>query len=598
MANGEMAPKMIPFLIWPHQIDAIKDIYRDRDSGERKLGFEDVVVEKSRGEGMSWMGILFALHAWLFEPYSKIGLVSRTQEAADDPEDSDSLFWKIDWEMGQLPLWMVGSGDRNGDWKRVVDRHTLLNKRNGSMIKASAATGDVFRGGRLTWALMDEFAFFKKGEDADALNASHGATNSRLFVSTVNGQHNEYHRVAHDPATYKVIIDWKQNISRNRGLYTLKKGRPVALDAKNNPLPENYRRMTQDVLDLFSQLRSKGFRLEGRIRSPWYDKECNRVGMTPKRVAQELDRNYAGSESVVFGEEFQLAVKDTVRPPTHTGRFTVLQDTANGKMNYKAQFETIRGGNADIWLPLDARGRPPKGNYAIGGDIGTGMGGAFTSNSSLFGIDMDTKEQVLGIAANTIEPSDFADLAVAVANWLWGAYLGWEHNGPGSAFTKRLITLMYPDCYQRQIPDKKGRKTQKRTLGWWTDQKSKPIMFDEAARAVRHKEVAVRCEKLQKEFGQYVYDGTGKIIHASAGTTDDNASAGTAHGDRVIAFCVTLQMLLDRPTVTWDDDKPKDPSKSPPVDTMAARMAMHAAEDRQQRSSGDDWRGSCLSRRR
>ena len=217
-----------PFIVWPHQADAVREIYRDRVTGEPRLGFDDTVVEKSRGEGMSWMGILFALHWWLFEPYSKIGLVSRTEEAADDPEDSDSLFWKIDWELTQLPLWMAGR--RGPDWKRVVDRHTLTNKRNGAMIKASAATGDVFRGGRLTWALMDEFAFFKKKEDADALNASHGATDSRLFVSTVNGQHNEYHRIAHDPSTYKVIIDWKQNVSRNRGLYKFEKGVPVAID--------------------------------------------------------------------------------------------------------------------------------------------------------------------------------------------------------------------------------------------------------------------------------------------------------------------------------------------------------------------------------
>ena len=586
-----MQPKTFPFIVWPHQVDGIRDIYQDRKTGEPRLGFDDIVVEKSRGEGMSWMGILFAVHSWLFEPHSKIGLVSRTEESADDPDDSDSLFWKIDWQLTQLPLWMVGT--KNKDWRRIIDRHTLTNKRNGSMIKASAATGDVFRGGRLTWALMDEFAFFKKGEDAAALNASHGATDSRLFVSTVNGQHNEYHRVAHDPATYKVIIDWKQNVSRNRGLYTMQKGLPVAVDA-DNPLPKNYDPPSEEVLDLFSSLRKKGFRLEGKQRSPWYDKECNRPGMTPKRIAQELDRDYAGSEAVVFGDEFKMAVEKTVKKPVHTGNITVIKDTSSGEMEVKGQFESVRGGDVDIWMPLDARGRPPRGNYAIGCDVATGLGGSWSSNSTLTAVNIDTREQVLGLATNTTEPADFADLAVAIANWLWGAYLGWEHNGPGAAFTKRIITLKYGDCYRRQVADRRGGKTRQRTLGWWTDPKSKALMFSETARAVRHTDIAVRCEKLQKEFGQYVYDGQGSIIHAETGTTDDNASAGKAHGDRVIAFGVTCMMLLDRPSSLPVDEHTPGARSHP--DTMHARMQMYAEEDRKTQDVRDKWRGSCLTR--
>ena len=595
LLDGVRQPMTFPFIVWPHQMDAINEIYADRDTGDPRLGFDDIVCEKSRGEGMSWIGILMALHSWLFEPYSKIGIVSRTEEAADDPEDSDSLGWKVDWEMTQLPLWMVGK--RNVDWKRVLDRHTWTNKRNGAMIKASAATGDVFRGGRLTWALMDEFAFFKKGEDAAALNASHGATDSRLFVSTVNGQHNEYHRVAHDPATYKVIIDWKQNVSRNRGLYKMEKGLPVTIDPDSNPLPKHYDPPTEPVLDLISQLRQKGFKLEGKLRSPWYDKECNRPGMTPKRIAQELDRDYAGSESVVFGHEFKAAVAKTVKRPFHSGRFTVLEDVTSGELQLKVQFETLRGGDSDLWLPLDAIGRPPRGNYLIASDVSTGQGGSHTSNSTLVGINIDTKEQVLGIASNTISPADWADLSVGLCNWLWGAYLGWEHNGPGSAFTKRLKTLMYGNVYMRKVLDRKGRNRGMKSMGWWTDEKTKPAMFDEMARAVRHNDIAVRCEKLQTEFGQYIYDGQGRIIHAESGTTDDNASAGKAHGDRVIALGVGCQMLLDRPSSIMTESNQQGNGRKPPVDTMASRMLDYADEDRGKRKNPDRWRGSVLSGR-
>ncbi len=70
-------------------------------------------MEKSRAEGVSWMMLMFALRDWLFEPMSKLGLVSSTLDKADNPKDSDSLFWKIDWQLTKLPKWMYGD-KKNG----------------------------------------------------------------------------------------------------------------------------------------------------------------------------------------------------------------------------------------------------------------------------------------------------------------------------------------------------------------------------------------------------------------------------------------------------------------------------------------------------
>ena len=585
IVNGVRQSMKLPFITWPHQDVAILQMFEH-------LGFEDVGVEKSRGEGMSWIGILLALWYWLFVENSSVGLVSRTEAAADDPENSDSLFWKIDWELTKLPPWLAGL--KGKDWKRVVDRHTISNHRNGARITAGAATGDVFRGGRLTWVLMDEFAFFKKNEDVDALNSSHGATNSRLFVSTPNGQHNEFHRImTSDSSMVKVVIDWKQNVSRNRGLYRFEQGVPVAIDPVNNPLPEHYNPPSEDVVALFSRLRKKGYRLEDCERSPWYDHECDRAGMTPKRIAQELDRDYAGSESLVFGVEFNAAVKKTIVPPTARGSFDVIEDTSDGSLNFRVTFNTVWDGNVDLWMPLDVQGRPPRSRYAVAADVATGNGGGYTSNSTLVALNLDTMEQVLGFASSTIEPSDFADFSVGIANWLWGAYLGWEHNGPGSAFTKRILTIGYSNCYRRKSHDKKGRRITKQ-LGWWTDQKTKPTMFSEINRSIRAHESIVRCPTLANEFRQYVY-ANGKIEHAASLMTEDSASKGQAHGDRVIAYGVVLQMVLDRPAgmAIVDDQKPSN--GEPPPNTMAARMKIYAAEDLALRHDPDGWQGSVLS---
>ena len=49
-----------------HQIPIIQQL---RDN----LGVQDIGLEKSQREGMSWIAILLALHDWLFTPMAKIG---------------------------------------------------------------------------------------------------------------------------------------------------------------------------------------------------------------------------------------------------------------------------------------------------------------------------------------------------------------------------------------------------------------------------------------------------------------------------------------------------------------------------------------------
>jgi len=599
--DGVKYSKRVPFIPWPHQVDAIRKI-------NEHLGHEDIGVEKSRGEGMSWIAVLFACNSFVNDEDAKVGLVSRTELAADNPDDSDSLGWKIDYELDCLPEWMVGIKGR--DWTRNRNNHTWAHKWTGSSIAAGAATGNIFRGGRLTYAVMDEFAFFNKGEDTEALNSSHGSTNCRVFVSTVNGCHNEYYNVMHEPsAMVPVVIDWKQNVTRNRGLYVMKRGKPVAVDPVNNPLPSHYNPPTKEVLDLFSRLRSRGFNLEKnkdgeRIqRSPWYDHECDRAGMTPQSIAQELDRDYGGSSFLVFGNEFIKAVHQSIAVPTHTGNFSVTSHVEDGEMVMKAEFQEIRSGPVDLWVPLNVQGRPPKGMYALSADISSGLGGSHTSNSTLYGSDLSTHEQILGYAANTIEPSEFADLSVAAALWLYGAYLGWESNGQqGGAFTKRIKDLKYPNCYRRHS-FKKKKRTVTTDLGFHTDDYSKGIMFSEMTRAVRASEAIVKCKKLALEFRQYVMIN-GKIEHAQSLTTKDDSSKGKAHGDRVIAFGVNCQQLLDRPSEYVGvimDEQGKAMVKSQSISgTMAERVDMYRQEDRaaELNKRRDRWVGSVLKRRR
>ena len=133
--QGVMLPKKLPFITWPHQDVAIIKIMEN-------LGLRDIITPKSRGEGMSWIACLLSLHQFVFHRMSKIGIVSENEEKAIDADNTDSLFWKINWELDQLPHWMVG--ERGTGFRLHKSKGDFVNENNGSTISGCAATGTCF----------------------------------------------------------------------------------------------------------------------------------------------------------------------------------------------------------------------------------------------------------------------------------------------------------------------------------------------------------------------------------------------------------------------------------------------------------------------
>jgi hypothetical protein len=570
---GRQLPKAIPFIPWDHQEPAIKTM-------KENLGIRDIAVYKSRGEGFSWISVLLAQHDWTFENMAKIGLVSSTELKADDPGNLDSLLAKIIWNLDRQPAWMVGEKDR--DWKRIVTGHSLVNLRNGSQINAFAATSDTGRSGRYKWFLADELAFWDIKKGREFMESIRASTECRLAISTPNGSEGAFYDMIHVPSNVvKVRVHWTQNNYRNRGLYKIVEGAPEPVEGRHNPMPFEYIGPGEEVQNLFSRLRAKGFRLEGRIRSPWYDTECDKADSTPQSIAQEYDLDFGGSMYRVFSPEFMEKVRDTVRRPLHRG--VIDFNTESLDVDYTDRMDA---GECKLWVELDANGNPPVGTYVLGVDIGSGQGGSHTSNSVCEVINRVTGEQVLEWASNMIEPSDFASLCVAIAKWFYNGYLGWEANF-GGGFTKRVIALGYGNVYYRTVMWRKAKKKQKE-VGWWTDDRTKELMFSDMYRKARSGEVVLRSDDLLRECGEYIRSGPkSSIVHVLSTSTSDASSRGKAHGDRVIAFSLAVQLLEDRPVL--DRDRVDVTSGPPPVNTLAWRVLQWDRKDKL-----DDWEDGTL----
>lgn len=572
-AAGHKLPKMIPFIPWEHQIPAIQEM-------RQNLGTSDIVVFKSRGEGLSWIGILLALHDWLFDDMAKVGVVSNTEKKADDPGNMDSIGAKLDWELTKLPLWMAGEPKIH--WTRNLADHSWVNLRNQSQINAFAATADAGRAGRYKWFLADELAFWDRGKDREFLEAIRESTESRLAISTPNGSSGAFYDMVHNPSSVvRIRVHWSQNPYKNRGLYRLVKGIPVA--EPGHALTKGYDPPSNAVRDRWLRLRAKGFKLEGQPRSPWYDAQCDRADATPQSIAQELDLDFGGSMFRVFSAEFFDKAKSTLMGPQVVGKLSYHPETLEP--------EFIEGVNGDfkLWCQLDANGNPPRRDYAIGGDISSGLGGSHTSNSVLEIIDLLNMEQIGQFTSNTVEEGEFGELAVVVAKWFHNAYLGWEMNF-GGGFTKRVLRLGYGNIYMRDVLWKRSKKKTKE-VGWNTNPRSKELMFSDLHRMVKTGEFTIRDADLFRELGEYVRSGPQSEIEHVLSTkntksTTDKSSMGKAHGDRVIAMCVALQVAKDRPADTMSGDA--NPVGPPPVNTLAWRVEQWRLEDEASRDSWDD----------
>jgi len=543
---------VIPFITYDYQDEAFTQM-------NESLGIKDIGVEKSRDLGATWMFLTLYFYHWMFHDFSSFGIMSRTADLVDKPGKKDTLMWKLDFLLngdggvGGLPGWM----------KPEVYRTVMLmeNKANGSTFEGASTTEDAFRGGRKKSIAIDEFAAFPSGDDYKSLAAAQHATDSRIFVSTPKGAAGAYYDVMHTPSNMlKIIMDWKQHPDRKVGLYTGKDGNLEILD-KDYKFPASY-----------------DFILDGKTRSPYYDNECKRPGATPQSIAQELDRDYGGSEYQVFGKElYESAQEDLLTPYT---RGVLYYDGET----FEPDFQETEDGPVKVWCHRDASGTPvATGNYVIGCDVAAGLGGSYSSNSVAVVVDNVTGQQVAEFASNTIRPEEFAELVVAMCYWFNEAYLVWEHNGaPGGAFTRRIVDSAYGKIYFREVEGRAYRK-KTRNPGFFTTDKNKLALLGRMAGAIQSKEYVVRSKILLDECRQYVYKD-GKVVHSRSVKTQDDSSKGQAHGDRVIAAALAWYGCVDRPPENKADAEEFDQI---PYGSMAWRLKKY--DDKLTANINDGW---------
>lgn len=155
----EHAPADKPFCTFPRQDDYLRWLNRMYESEGNVAGFGD----KARDVGCSYLTIGWDVHHWLFHESFNAHLGSRKEELVEKRGNPDTLFFKADYMIRNLPTWMHPRGFKIEENHRhmIIDRPD-----NGNTITGESANPDFGRGGRYSHITLDEFGFWQHARAA------------------------------------------------------------------------------------------------------------------------------------------------------------------------------------------------------------------------------------------------------------------------------------------------------------------------------------------------------------------------------------------------------------------------------------------------
>ncbi len=217
-----------PFVLYPYQRQVVLDL---QNALEQK---HDVLIEKSRDMGISWVILLLFQYYWLFRDGANFHLGSRKEDAVDRKGDISTLFEKLRYNLDWLPAWMKPPGYQGKLHDNLL---RLINPANGNSMTGESSNENFGRGGRYRAVLFDEFPFWP-GQDAAFASAGQ-STPCRIIVGTPYGKNNRFAELRFSGQIEVVNIHWSQHPHKDSQWYDTQKTR-MSEDELARELDINY----------------------------------------------------------------------------------------------------------------------------------------------------------------------------------------------------------------------------------------------------------------------------------------------------------------------------------------------------------------------
>lgn len=549
-----------PFVSWKVQDKAIFMILKSIEDGR------DLVIEKSREMGASWLCLIIIEWLWHFHPFMAINCISRN-EALVESEKPDSLFWKIDFIHRYLPVWLMPKG---------VRRRKLFfgNDDYQSTISGEASTGKAGVGGRCTLMFIDEFS--QINEDFEVLHRTSDTADCRIFNGTHLGLDTAFYELTKRRDMRKLQMHWTDHPDKCEGMYYYDpaEGKVIVVDKKYR-FPHDFN-FVMDVEPL-------GGPFPG-VRSPWYDLQCSRKG-DRRAVAMDLDINPEGTVSQFFNPMLIRNLLPFCCPAYWEGylEFDPKKGTPYGFVRERKQNPDDRAysGLMRLWVSPDPDGGLPLDKYAIGCDPAFGTG---ATPSCTTVIRTTTGEKILEYADPNIKAHELAGVLVALSRLLRSvdstALLIWEQLGPGVQLALYILKdFNYRNVYYREseIPNSIVRESSNKP-GWVPGGDNKRLLLAEYSVALETRRLINRSEEALKECLKFKFTADGKsVVHPNEENTEDPSGARVNHGDRTMADALAWKAAQ----ILGEGTRKPGEEEGPPILSLAWRRQLHENRRRQ-----------------
>lgn len=204
----------LPFLLYDYQRELVREMVVRIDQGR------DLLVEKSRDMGVTWVVLAVLSWFWLFRPGFQALLGSRKEDYVDNHQ-MGSLFGNLAWFIDHLPGWLLPVGF---DLKRHRRWMKLVNPANGAAILGESSNPNYARGGRFSVIIMDEAAFWP---DIEAVwRSTSQSSPCRILVSTPNGR-NYFARLRFSGQIDVLTYHWSRHPHKDQQWFEAEKARLV-----------------------------------------------------------------------------------------------------------------------------------------------------------------------------------------------------------------------------------------------------------------------------------------------------------------------------------------------------------------------------------
>jgi hypothetical protein len=466
---------MLPFILYDFQEKAVLEIQRAIEAGE------DLLIEKSRDMGVSWIVLMVFEWFWLFKRGSDFRVGSRKEEYVDKLGDIDTLIEKIRFDLKKKPLWLLPKGfnfDSHCGYMRVI------NPELGNTIIGESANANFGSGGRRKAVLLDEYSKWDDSIAKSAWTSTADVTPCRIPISTPLGSANKFGLLANgtQEKIKKLTLHWTLHPKKTKDSYYL-------VDNKRIPL--------YDAQSAYNHWVQTG-KESGIVRSAWYDAEAER--RTEADLAQEVDIDYLRSGKPFFSLRALAAQRIWPRVvrslPTdsipHGCHIQGLLVEVDNKVEFR---ESPQGWLRVYSLPVEGF------QYVVGGDVGEGLA---KSDESVLVVREKWTRNVVAVSNGQYSPDDLAIKAHKMGRFFNKCEVAIENNNHGYSVNSDLKKL---DCrlYWTRRRAQDGTDTVIKA-GWTTSVTTRPLMLDQLEEEIRKGVIELRDEALINQCKTFVHN--------------------------------------------------------------------------------------------